>query len=243
MPFYFLLIALQVFCLVHAIRNSRDRMWVYILIFLPLVGALAYFILEIIPELGRKGEVVETAVNAFDPGHKIRSLEANLRLSETHANRERLADAYQEAGQYEKAIMQYRKCLYGMFADDPVLLQKLMKAYFYADEYEKAIEIGEQVKEFKGRFPQEASQLIFAHSLKKAGLLQAAKEEFQKTFDHFQSLEACYFLGVMSREEGDLQRAAEAFRRVLQEGQDLPRQLLRPYRKWMHRSQEALNEL
>jgi hypothetical protein len=44
-------LALQVLCLIHALRTGRDRMWVYVVILLPAVGSLAYAICELLPEL------------------------------------------------------------------------------------------------------------------------------------------------------------------------------------------------
>ena len=49
---YFAVIGLQVVCIVHLMRRRGNMIWLSALIFLPVVSALAYFIVEILPGLG-----------------------------------------------------------------------------------------------------------------------------------------------------------------------------------------------
>lgn len=36
----------------HAVKTGRAQYWLYILLFMPLVGPLAYVLIELVPELG-----------------------------------------------------------------------------------------------------------------------------------------------------------------------------------------------
>ena len=51
MLFLILSLIIQVGLIVHIVKTGRGMMWVFIVLFFPLVGALAYFIVEILPEL------------------------------------------------------------------------------------------------------------------------------------------------------------------------------------------------
>ena len=76
-----LIIALQVFCCVHVIRSGRSPYWLWVLIPLPLIGCIAYFVIEILPELlGTKQahNVAKAAVKAIDPDRDFRKLADNL---------------------------------------------------------------------------------------------------------------------------------------------------------------------
>ena len=41
----------QIACAVHVVRTGRNTLWVYLVVFVPVVGMAAYFFAEILPEL------------------------------------------------------------------------------------------------------------------------------------------------------------------------------------------------
>jgi hypothetical protein len=49
--------ALQLLLIIHVLKTRRDFFWIYLLIFLPLVGGLAYIVVEILPGIGRSRAV------------------------------------------------------------------------------------------------------------------------------------------------------------------------------------------
>lgn len=51
MPYLSVSLLIQIALVVHAVRTGRDRMWIWILIFAPVVGSIAYLIVELIPEM------------------------------------------------------------------------------------------------------------------------------------------------------------------------------------------------
>ena len=53
MPIALLTIALQVIAIVHLFRTGRSMIWLFVIIFLPVVGCLAYFIIEVLPSYGQ----------------------------------------------------------------------------------------------------------------------------------------------------------------------------------------------
>jgi hypothetical protein len=52
MPFlvFLAVIGLQIFMVVHVLRNDKPCWWISLIVLLPLIGSLAYFITEILPE-------------------------------------------------------------------------------------------------------------------------------------------------------------------------------------------------
>ncbi len=55
----YLLIALpyllQLLCIIHIVRTGRNTSWIWLIIFVPYVGGVAYLLVEVLPTLGRGG--------------------------------------------------------------------------------------------------------------------------------------------------------------------------------------------
>jgi len=49
MPIY-LTYFIQILLIIHVLKTGRDRYWIWLLLFLPLIGGIAYLVVEIIPE-------------------------------------------------------------------------------------------------------------------------------------------------------------------------------------------------
>ncbi len=75
-------------CIVHLMRRGGNPIWVTALIFLPVVSAIAYFFVEILPGLGQNRHVRTArarAVAALDPERELRAARDALDLADTAA--------------------------------------------------------------------------------------------------------------------------------------------------------------
>ncbi len=113
MPFLILLLV-QVICIVDVIRNGRNQLWIMALIFLPVASTIAYVIVEVLP--GMQGNrhvrtVQAKAIAAIDPEREVRAARSALDLTDTVANRIRLADALSALGKYDEALPLYREAV------------------------------------------------------------------------------------------------------------------------------------
>lgn len=126
-------ILFQIVCIVHAIRNGRNQMWVLAIFFFPLVGSVAYVLVEVLPGSGTN-RVVRTArakVGALvDPEKRLRTAHSALDLVDTAANRMEIGDAFAELGRYSDAVPHYREALTKGAARDPATQVKLSRALF-----------------------------------------------------------------------------------------------------------------
>ena len=61
-------IVLNVLFIVHVMRTGRERFWIWIILGFPVVGALAYLLAEVVPELvrGPRGEKMREAAAAVE---------------------------------------------------------------------------------------------------------------------------------------------------------------------------------
>lgn len=104
-------IALQILCIVHVFRNGRNTAWVMAIAFLPMVGVLAYFIVEILPGLSRDRrvrEVKSTIADSIDPERRVRDARDAVEFSDTVANRLEHGDALMARGRHDEALETFR---------------------------------------------------------------------------------------------------------------------------------------
>ncbi|MEO1044841.1 MAG: tetratricopeptide repeat protein [Pseudomonadota bacterium] len=137
-------IVLQVVCIIHLFRGSANRLWLLAIIALPLIGCLAYFLLEILPELSGNKHVRKArkqAVRAINPEGAIRAARERLELTDSSANRLALADALAEAGRPEEAAPAYRHALEAMPFADSATLFKLADALLLSNSPEAAQQV------------------------------------------------------------------------------------------------------
>lgn len=131
---YLAVIGLQVICIVHLMRNGRNPIWLTALIFLPVVSALGYFIVEILPGMGGNRHVRSARSNVvalLDPERELRAAKDALELADTAANRLRVADALAELGRHDEAVPLYRESIRMTVGDPDLRTQGKLAASLY----------------------------------------------------------------------------------------------------------------
>lgn len=131
---------IQLLLIIHCIKTGRSG-WLWLLVFLPYVGGLAYIILAVIPDLrdsGKIQKVGDSISTKINPNKEIEALEKLVKKQETITNMVALADAYAESGQCDKAVELYKKCLSGPYEHDEEIEFKIVKAYFNGEKLQEA---------------------------------------------------------------------------------------------------------
>ena len=122
---------IALFFAVHAVRNRRQLYWLLILFSFPLLGSLAYGIVEFLPasRLVRRGRIAVRALQqSLDTGRDVRAARHAFDLTPTAHNRMRLAAALLDAGESEEAVRHFDACLNGPFAGDPEVILGVARA-------------------------------------------------------------------------------------------------------------------
>ena len=147
---YFIAIALlQLFCIVHIIRTDTQKLWILAIIFLPLLGSLAYLALEVFPSIAgnrRMRHVKKTAVSKLDPERDVRLARDRLAITDSLANQIALADALAERGSYGEAIGLYETALKHSAISDDRLSIKYAEALLYKDNATKAFDMLDDIE-------------------------------------------------------------------------------------------------
>src|ERR1700712_2375561 len=174
--YYYISFIVQAICAIHCIRKGNQQKWLWIIIFLPVIGCLIYLFSEVFTQ--RDMQQVQSGVGAvFNPSGKIKSLQENLRFTDTFNNRMLLADALLEAGQTDKAIDLYEKSLTGNFADNEQANMQLIIAYYNKKRYEDIVRIAKKIYSLP-QFKLSRAHMMYAIALGYTGNNELAEKEF-----------------------------------------------------------------
>jgi len=174
---YGLLLLLQIGFAIHAYRTGRMNPWLWIIVFVPAIGCLLYFILEIIPELtggSTARRVKRDLVATVDPGRDYRSLAREVEIAPTVHNRLRLAEECVRLGRYEEARTLYDACATGLHAADPAVLGGLARARLATGDWAGAREALDVLRSENPNWRPADVALLYARALEGMGQEQEA---------------------------------------------------------------------
>lgn len=210
---YFLMVALQVFCIVHILRNGKQYGWIFLVIFIPVVGSLVYLFMEVYSKGGT--QKIEGDVAKFvNPSSTFKKLEKERSFADTYENRVNLADAYLQNGRIEEAVKLYEISRVGLYDDDYHLITQLVLGYFHLERFQEAVKLGNILKE-SSDFQKSASYVKYALSLEKLGERVKAIEMLQKTNRSFSYFEHRYWLGMLLLRNGNEKDALNLWKEVM----------------------------
>ncbi len=207
--YYYISIVLQAICAIHCMRKGNQNKWIWIIVFLPIIGCIAYIYTEMFDK--RDIHKVQSGVGAvFNPSGTIKKLEANVQFTDTINNRVALADAYLNAGYTDKAINMYESCLIGNFSENEYVNIKLIVAYAEAQRYDAIVPIGAKIYHLP-QFPKSKSHTLYAMALAATGNVELAEKEFRTRLGRFSSYESRYQYGMFLLQMNRPEEAKQLF--------------------------------
>lgn len=233
---YLLIPLLQITCIIHALRSGRDRSWVYILMFLPGIGVLAYLAVEILPGLWHSRAtrgLQQQAIRHLDPMRELRRRRDALEEADTVDNRRLLAEALAEAGEFNEAVEIYRGILTGIHADDPGMLLGMAKAAFSAGLFDEALRTVVRLGETNPRYQPVEAQLLYARALEALGRDDEAAREYEQLVTHAPGEEVRCRYALLLQRRGRAGDAVALFKEVLSRSRRAPGHYRRQERAWI----------
>jgi len=243
MLFLIISIVIQAGLIVHVIRTGRNQLWIWVLLFLPLAGGVAYVAVEILPELFRSRTARRTARGlrrAMDPGAELRRYENEARVTGNVASRQRYAEELTRHARYDEAIAQYQQALTGLYEHDPNLMLGLAQAQFAKGEARAARQTLDELIKQNPTFRSPDGHLLYARALAAEGDVTKALEEYAVLAPAYPGAEAAVRYAQLLEAQGQRAEAQRVARELLEQARIAPGHYRRAQREWLDAAQKLL---
>ncbi|WP_103071961.1 tetratricopeptide repeat protein [Aquimarina sediminis] len=237
---YFLIIALQGFCVYHAIKNKNNYYWFFVIMLLPILGSIIYLVTQVFSK--KDLDLVQNEiVSVINPTKKVQDLRKQLDFADTFQNRVYLADALVEIKDYTNAIQEYEIAINGNYTDIGVV-KKLIGGYYQLEDYEKVIFCAEKIQD-KLDFKGSRSQFLHGLSLEKIGAVEKAEEHLRQIDQRYSNYEERYILAKFLIEKGKIEDAKEILSEILAKSQHMSKPNRSKYRSVVNEAQKLVSSL
>lgn len=241
-----LMVVVQIGLILHVVKTGRQMYWVFILLIAPGIGGLAYFIVEILPDLtnsahGRKA--ARTVRNTLNPGADLRQKEKQLQLSGSVDAARHLASELLESGRVEEAIKHYEGALSGLYEHDPDLLLGLAQARFANEEFEKSRDTLDLLMEKNPEFRSSDGHLLYARSVEACGDDMKALDEYKAVSAYYAGAEAKVRYAQALEKSGDTKAALSEFEDILTAAELAPRHYRTAQKEWINLAKSGVTRL
>ena len=243
MLFLILPYVIQALLIVHVIKTGRNQLWIWVLLFVPVGGGLAYLAVEIIPELFRSRTAQRAArglKKAMDPGAALRRAEGETRVTGNVASRQRYAEELARHGRYDEAIGQYREALTGLYEHDPNLMLGLAQAQFGKGDAPGARVTLDELIRRNPNFRSPTGHLLYARALEAEGEIARALEEYRVLATSYPGAEAAVRYAQLLQAQGRRAEAQKVVTELLEQARIAPGHYRRAQRTWLEAAQRLL---
>jgi hypothetical protein len=236
-------ILIQAALIVHVIKTGRNQIWIWAIALLPGIGALAYFVAEVVPGFfgGRTARRATAGVRRMiDPDRDLRRASAEVEISGNVDARRRLGEELFERGQFEQAVEVYRGGLKGIFEFDPTLLLGLARAQFGNADFAGARANLELLTQQNPDFKSADAQLLYARTLDSQDALDEAERQYALLAPGYPGAEARLRYGVLLKRRGKFQEAQRVLKDLLDGAKLGPPHYRKAQAEWLERARREL---
>ena len=236
MPLALLLVIIDVMLVVHAVRSGRASPWAFIILLVPVVGAVAYLVAVLVPDLmgSRQGRQAQrTIAKALNPEKRYRELSDAVEIADTIANRAALAEECMALGRFEEAKRHFEVILARPMGNEPVYMVGKSRAQFALDQAADTVAI---LDDLRVRFPDYQSaeaHLIYARALEACARHDEALQEYRALSDYFVGAEARVRYGVLLARLGRQGEARAWLAEVLTQLRRAPAHVRQAQAEWI----------
>lgn len=217
MIYYALTIIVQIICVMHVVRTGREKWWILLIVFLPVIGMAAYFLIEVLPDMQgdrRVRYVRKVASNTLDPNKDIRAAREALEIADTVANRTKLANALAQRGDYAEAIHEYEAALSRPGGNDDRIRFKYVEVLFEAGQGKIALSEINRLSPVNNIADKDSRCLLKARILDFLDRKDEAAILYEDVIDRYAGIEARCRYAAMLIEQGEDLKAREQLREV-----------------------------
>lgn len=243
MPVALVVILLQLSLIYHASRTGRMQPWAFIILFVPLIGSLAYIVIELVPEWLGSHDVQKArkrVASKLDPDKYYRELSDRLAVTDTIANRAALAEECVVVGRYDEAEHHYDHILSLPLGHEPLFALGKAKAQFARRRPADALATLDELQKSWPDYNSAEAHLLYARALQEAGRTDEALEEYQALLDYAPGSEAKVRYGMLLKLVGRLAEAKVVFTELLIQMKRAPRHVRKAQAEWIAIAEKQL---
>jgi len=233
----------QLALIIHVLKTDRSRYWILILIFMPLIGGLAYLVIELLPEFsgsitGQKA--VRSVKKTLNPGADLRQHEAAWTQSPNVDNSRRYAEALLDSGETDKAEDIINQALKGLFETEPTLLLLKARLQFEKERTRDTIATLELLQEHNPDFRSSEGHLLYARALEADEQLESAVREYSAVSGYFPGVEARYRLAMCLQVSGNEKASRSELESILNDAKLAPPHFRKSQKTWLDAVKQEL---
>ena len=218
MPILAISVLLQVLLVLHVVKTGRNTTWIWIIVMLPPAGAIAYLVVEVLPDLthSRTGRrTTKKVLEVLNPDRDINRAAADYSVTETIDNTMKLASECINKEMYAEARELYKKCLVGVHEHDPDIMHGLAQSEYGLQNYSETKQLLDELIKLNPAYKNQEAHLLYAKNLEQLGEHKQALEEYEILDSYYLGPEPTYRLGMLLKKQGQEQKAMELFRKII----------------------------
>lgn len=218
MIYWILPILFQVALVIHIVKTGRNTLWIWLVIFVPLIGSLAYFAVEILPGLMGSRTAKRAAsglLKTVDPHRDLRQANQKLAVNDSVDSRRKVADQLLERGRYDEAMEHYRAAMAGIYSHEPLLMLGLAKAQFAKHQIADARLTLDELIANNPDFKSPEGHLLYARALESEGNLDKALSEYKALSKYYSGAEAMYRYASLLKRQGQVDKGNAMLKELL----------------------------
>jgi len=244
MPVALVVLLLDLTLIYHASRTGRLRPWAFIILLVPMMGAIAYIVVELIPEwFSNPGarQARQRVALRLDPEKHYRELSDRLVVTDTIANRAALAEECVKVGRFGEAEQHYDHILALPMGHDPIYALEKAQAEFSAKRPADALATLDDLQKQWPDFDSADAHLLYARALAEVGRLDEALDEYHAVADYFPGAEARVRYGMLLQTVGRTSEARVVFNELLIQMRRAPKYLRNAQAEWLSIAEKQLS--
>lgn len=206
------------------------------LLFMPLIGGIAYFVIEILPAFSSSisgQRAVRNVKKTLNPGADLRHHQAAWDQSPNVDNSRRYAEALLESDKTAEAEEIVNGALKGLFATEPTLLLIKARIQFDQERTAEAIKSLETLQDNNPDFRNAEGHLLYARSLEANGQSEQAVREYSAVSGYFPGVEARYRLAMCLKATGNAKASEDEFQSIINDAKLAPSHFRKSQKTWL----------
>ena len=228
---------LQAIAILHFVRRRPDTYWLFIILMGGAIGALAYVVIEIIPDAG----LLRGAYQVFPRRRRINQLEGLIVDNPSIGNYEELGDLCLDDGQFARARDCFDRVIAKSDSIDP-FYRRALCALALNDFAAAAADLDEVVAR-EPKYDYQRAAGLHAHALAQTGDRRKADALFADVTQTSTLSETQYNYACFLAEEGRAPEAREWVERILRKKATMPDYIRRRERPWFRKARALLKRL